>query len=312
MFFSVIIALYNKENYIERAIRGVLSQSHQDFELLVINDGSTDNGYEIVKKFNNQNIKLLHQTNAGVSAARNKGIELANGDFIAFLDADDEWLPNYLADMKKLIDKYPGGGIYAASYYIVRNDGQRKKADIKEISITEDSEGVIKDYFRTAFLGDPPVTSSTACIPKNVFSDIGDFAKKIRCGEDLDMWLRIALKYPIIFSKRPAAIYHYAVSNAANIYYPEEEKLINNWRLYYNKSDHQPYFIKYIERKQIQLALKCLLVGKREDAMRILISVRLKSLYLKKLLLLSFCMLSPTLLKKIARLKKYVYKKRVI
>ncbi|MFA6873908.1 MAG: glycosyltransferase family A protein, partial [Bacteroidaceae bacterium] len=117
---SVIIPLYNKERYIKRAICSVLNQSFGNFEIVVINDGSTDNSASIVESIDDTRIKLINQKNTGVSAARNKGIAESKYDFIAFLDADDEWKENHLAIIASLIEKYPLCGVFATSYYFLK------------------------------------------------------------------------------------------------------------------------------------------------------------------------------------------------
>ena len=105
--FSVVIPLYNKENYISETINSVLKQSVQDFELIVINDGSTDKSLDIVKSFNDFRISLIDQKNIGLSATRNKGIKLAKGRIVALLDADDLWQPNFLKEIKSFHEAHP-------------------------------------------------------------------------------------------------------------------------------------------------------------------------------------------------------------
>lgn len=104
---SVIIPLFNKESYIKRAIRSVISQTHPANEIIVVDDGSTDNGPAIVSAIEDHRIKLLSEENAGVSSARNHGISHAKGDVVAFLDADDEWHPNFLEVIGRLIALFP-------------------------------------------------------------------------------------------------------------------------------------------------------------------------------------------------------------
>src|SRR5690606_38944730 len=96
---SVVIPLYNKEVYIKQTIENVLKQSYQEFEILVVDDGSKDNGPAIVKSFTDSRIKLIQKINGGVSSARNVGIQNAKYEYIAFLDADDIWLPNHLEEI---------------------------------------------------------------------------------------------------------------------------------------------------------------------------------------------------------------------
>src|SRR5690554_2358538 len=105
--FSVVIPLYNKEKYISLTLKSVLNQSFKDFEILIVNDGSTDRSVEVVKKFDDSRIRLVDQPNAGVSAARNKGIKEAKFDWVAFLDADDRWDVEFLSEIANAIKKYP-------------------------------------------------------------------------------------------------------------------------------------------------------------------------------------------------------------
>ena len=111
--FSVIMPVYNGEKFIDEAIESVFMQSENDWELIIVNDGSTDSTGEVLGKYDkNEKIRIINQPNSGVSVARNNGMENAKGDYIAFLDADDIWHDNHLETMKKLIEKYPDAGLY--------------------------------------------------------------------------------------------------------------------------------------------------------------------------------------------------------
>lgn len=112
---TIVIPLYNKGQSVKRSICSVLNQSFSNFEIVIVDDGSTDNSVEVVKSFKDDRIKIVRQANAGVSAARNHGIDIASGQFITFLDADDEYEPNHLETLRKLIDGYPGHNVYATS-----------------------------------------------------------------------------------------------------------------------------------------------------------------------------------------------------
>src|SRR5690554_4515625 len=115
-YFSIIIPLYNKENYIHKTLISVLNQTFNAYEVIVINDGSTDDSVKIVKQINDQRIKIVHQKNLGVSVARNKGIELAKTNYICFLDADDFWQPNHLQSFYDAIHKFPNAKMYCNRY----------------------------------------------------------------------------------------------------------------------------------------------------------------------------------------------------
>ena len=117
---SVVIPLYNKEQSIAATIQSVLAQTYTDYEIIVVDDGSTDNSLKVVQErvseLENERVRIIHQENAGVSAARNKGILESKGKYIAFLDADDLWAPNYLATLAALIADFPNAGLYSLGY----------------------------------------------------------------------------------------------------------------------------------------------------------------------------------------------------
>ena len=125
--FSVIIPLYNKAKYINSALDSVLSQSIQDFEIIVIGGNSTDGSDDIVLNYSDSRIKFVHESGIGVSSARNQGIGMSRGNLIAFLDADDEWFPNYLETILRMRYRYPHAGIYSTDYmYSTANPVFRK------------------------------------------------------------------------------------------------------------------------------------------------------------------------------------------
>ena len=119
MFFSVVIPVYNKEKEIRSTLETVLVQSFIDFEVVLVDDGSSDGSMEIVKGIKDSRIRLFSQKNQGVSAARNAGIRQAVGQYIALLDADDRWEPSYLKEQYDLIQKYPQCGVFAVNYSYV-------------------------------------------------------------------------------------------------------------------------------------------------------------------------------------------------
>ncbi|WP_214041487.1 glycosyltransferase family 2 protein [Methanoculleus sp.] len=210
---SVVIPLYNKGPYIARALNSVFAQTFQDFEVIVVDDGSTDDGAEIVRAFDEPRIRLIQQENRGVSAARNRGIAAARAELVAFLDADDEWLPEFLETILRLRRKFPDAGAYATSYYI-QYYSHLQEANIQHLP-SKPWEGIISRFFQVAAKSEP-ITSSSVCIPKTVFDRIGFFAVGKWWGEDTEMWGRIALYYHIAFCREPIAVYHYEATNRAN------------------------------------------------------------------------------------------------
>ena len=209
---SVIIPLYNKEHEIKRTINSILSQTFQNFEVIVVDDHSSDNGPAIVKSIADHRIALIEQDHRGVSYTRNHGVRLATTDFIAFLDADDEWMPNHLETILRLIEKYPEAGMFTTAWKIFTAEGKTKWANFQYIP-SPPWEGLLPDYFRSGALGDDPVNASTVVIPKKIFHEMGGFDDEYWYGEDTDLLGKIALKYPVAFSWEFGAIYHVDASN---------------------------------------------------------------------------------------------------
>lgn len=184
---SIVIPLYNKGPHIARALNSALTQTLQDFEVIVVDDGSTDNGANIVMDFNDPRIRLVQQENMGVSAARNRGVYESTSDFIAFLDADDEWMSSHLETILRLRNMYPEAGMYATAYKINMPNRKTLRPCYKFIS-NAPWEGIIPNYFKSAALGDPPVCSSSVAIPKKIFIEVGGFSQAYCWGEDGDLW----------------------------------------------------------------------------------------------------------------------------
>ncbi len=236
--FSTIIPLYNKASCVARAIQSVLDQSHDDFELIVIDDGSTDGGWELVKLFKDPRISLVRQDNAGVSAARNHGISLAKGELLAFLDADDAWKPDFLKTIERLREKFPQAGLYATAYQIVGPNGQGRS--VRFHGIPEPPwEGVVSSYFKSAALGEPPVCASAVAIPHDILKKNGGFPVGKRMGEDLDLWGKIALKYPVAFSGQVQATYYQNAENRACVKFGhgDEHPFIETVALYRERGE---------------------------------------------------------------------------
>ncbi|MFA6189055.1 MAG: glycosyltransferase family A protein [Sulfuricurvum sp.] len=209
MTFSIIIPLYNKADNVARTLESVLSQTYRDYEIVIVDDGSTDNSLSIVRSFDDPRIRIVQQKNAGVSAARNRGIAEAKYDLIAFLDADDEWLPDYLKTIKELENSSLQCHVFATNYKIVdSNINERFPVDTNLVLKNKES-GIIKNYFDSAVRTAPPICSSAVVIHKKALESIGGFPIGITLGEDLLTWARLACKYKIAYSKSIMAIYNF-------------------------------------------------------------------------------------------------------
>ena len=207
MIISVVIPLYNKEKKIEYTLKSVFTQTFQNFEIVIVDDGSTDNSVEEVEKFTDSRIRLIHQTNAGVSAARNRGIEAASGELIAFLDADDVWMPEYLATQYGLYQKYPECSVYACNYEFRDSEGKVTPTIIRKLPF-EGDDGILSNYFEVASCSHPPLWTSAVVVKKSAIQAIGGFPIGIKSGEDLLTWARLAVSGTIVYSKTVQAIYN--------------------------------------------------------------------------------------------------------
>jgi len=197
---SVVIPLYNKEKTIERALRSVLAQTFQDFEVIVVDDGSTDQGPQVVSRLADSRIRLVWQANAGVSAARNRGVAEARSEVVAFLDADDEWLPPFLEAIQGLVRANPMAVLFATGYFKQTDDGVCRPVRVEA--------GGGWDYFQVAADGDPPVHVSAAAVRKSALEAIGGFPVGIRSGEDLLTWARLAAQFSLAYDERCLARFY--------------------------------------------------------------------------------------------------------
>lgn len=203
---SVIIPLYNKTGSIAQALDSVLAQEYQDFEVVVVDDGSTDGGASVVENYGDARIRLVRQANAGVSAARNRGIEEARGEYVAFLDADDVWMPGFLSEIAALRREFPQCRAQATNY-VFNSNGAKSPTILRKIPFSGE-RGVLTNYFEVASCSHSPVCSICVCIDRDLLQEIGGFPLGIKSGEDLLTWARIAVRTQWAYSMKPLAQYN--------------------------------------------------------------------------------------------------------
>ena len=236
--FSVIMPLYNKAPFVRKALESIASQTYRDFELIIIDDGSTDNSAAICEEFFqtfnhslahsiNVNRSFIHsfirQTNSGVAAARNNGVAACHGEYVCFLDADDWWEPTFLEEMDKLVAEYPDAGIYASNY-IYYKPGKTHVA----LYLPRGYMDYPKAYYEGSAM---PVWTGTTCMPRKVFDEMGGFPIGIKLGEDFLLWAKSAQHYKVAFCEKALAYYNNDVPASLratrNLHKPEHNMLFH-------------------------------------------------------------------------------------
>jgi len=251
--FSIVLPLYNKASYIHQAILSIQNQTYQDFELIVVDDGSTDNSLEKLRiaiddlRFTNVDLRMsifdldspnvdlqvghkfriFKQENQGVSATRNKGVKLAKYDYIAFLDADDWWEPSYLFEMKLLIEEFPHAGIYGCSYYKVKNKSNIAAQIGVETNFTKGYINYSQVYVKTFYM---PFWTGATVVKKGYYQEENGFKPNLKFGEDFDLWVRIATKHKAVLLNKHLSYYNQDVDvssrAAGGQYYKPNEHFI--------------------------------------------------------------------------------------
>lgn len=275
---SVVIPLYNKEAEVERALRSVLAQSLAPREVVVVDDGSTDGSVAVVERIleecHDTPIRLVRQANSGVSAARNRGIAEATGEYIALLDADDWWLSGYLAEVCRLMEYYPSADSYSTAFDIV-NNGKRTPAPVPA------AEGWV-DPSEEALKGRYAVIPSTATLKREVLLSIGGFPEGMRIGEDQWLWVRM-MQQGAKFCFSPMSLVRYsrtASNRSASIYRAElSEHSIAELR----NASNSPTLNEYIARIAIGKAITQSLRGGTADAAEVIATFSDTELNLRQL-----------------------------
>ncbi|MBU2541257.1 MAG: glycosyltransferase family 2 protein [Candidatus Omnitrophica bacterium] len=280
---SVIIPIYNRAQYLPDAVNSVLNQSYKDFEIIIVDDGSTDNTREVAERFIRQHpsvIRYFSQANKGPSAARNKGITEARGQYVAFLDADDEWLPEFLQKTTEAMVANACQWVYTNAY--------RLELDASEATIKKDffkapvaigaNENLYSAVLREDVIGGP----SKVVIMKECFKKVGGFHKDFRIREDWEMWIRLA-KHGFKICKVEEPLYIYKVRKNSTTksnpiakfiyeykivcsYAPEAFALHSSYReIYAEKLWSIARQILCMEKKDYRLFVRCIIKSQLFD-----------------------------------------------
>jgi glycosyltransferase involved in cell wall biosynthesis len=277
VFFSVVIPLFNKVDYIEAAVKSILDQTFIDYEIIIINDGSTDNSEALVLGFNDTRIQVFNQKNQGVSSARNLGIEKSKGNFIAFLDADDYWFPNHLEELSNLILDFPNCGIYCSRHKI-RISKNHFQIPVYN-GINKSFRGIVADYFFSNRPFRITWTSSLA-ISKEIIAKIGGFTAGVTNGQDLELWTKIGIKYPVALTNKTTAIYNYNISDSLTKNHVNSMKLMDFGQFRLSEKEN-PSLKSFLDLYRIEYGLHFYILGNTEKMKFYLKDVEQQNISLK-------------------------------
>lgn len=303
-FFSIIIPLYNKELFIEETLKSVFKQSFKDYEILVIDDGSTDASISKIKAFEDARIQIIHQKNQGAAAARNTGIALAKTDYIVFLDADDIWLPNHLEEFKKLLDDYPDCGLYCNRYKTKISNKKLLNTSFN-YSFPDNYRGIIPDFFEASLVNRVAFTSAVM-ISKTILSVYGNFDTIISSGQDLDLWVRIAIHKPVAISNKTTAIYRFEIPNSLSKTSFLSKTIIDldKFESYEAKNKSLK---KFLDVYRLEYSLQYRIAGDKKKSNELLKKISSKPPFITRLLL----KLPPNTLKSLLKIKHFLKRKGI-
>ena len=236
-FFSIILPTYNRAGFLPETIKSVLVQTFTDWELIIIDDGSTDNTKSVVEAIarNDQRINYVWQENAERSAARNHGIRQAKGEYICFLDSDDKYLPNHLAELELFLKskKYPIGLIHYGCTIIQGNHKEKVLPHTKAAN-----ENIVEYFFQN------PIPPIRVCLHKNTLR-YNHFDDDITIVEDTCLWMRIAKEFPVFVSTHIGVEYHLHDGNSVNRLQPSAKKMYDGLNIFLSRNPDIKRLIRY-------------------------------------------------------------------
>jgi len=294
MKVSVIIPTYNREAFLKRAIKSVLGQTFQDFELIIVDDGSTDKTKELVDSFDNDKIKYIYQENSGGAARpKNTGIKIAQGEYIAILDSDDEWLPRKLEKQLKFFENYPEISVIGCNFLI----NGRKEYKIPKY----------KNVFKRMLATDDIGPGSIMVYKKEVFDKVGLFDENLKSSQDKEMRIRLAREYKFGFVREPLVNYHIGHDNISSLGL-SIEKREKDWQYIFEK--YKKYYQEdrrlYSDKLRYD-GTRYMLLGLAAKARKsFLLSIRKNSFNIKSYFYLVLSLFGLSFYNKLAKIKLWL------
>lgn len=277
---SVAIAVFNKENQIKSTLESVINQSYPVSEIIIVNDGSIDNSEQVILSISDVRIKYIKQENKGAAAARNKAIENCTNDYVALIDADDKWDLDFLKNIVNAINKYPNEKVFSTAIKRETDVGNSFKSSYNVP--TMDTIGVY-NYFE-ASTKCSIILSSVIVLHKDVFQEVGYFDKDILSGEDTDLWIRIGLKFPVVFIPKYLATYTYVANSLSYSKVALKDKL--NFDKFSEEEKTNPLLKKFLDLNRYSLAVSAKEIGDMEWYKRLFKSIDLNNLNSKQRIIL--------------------------
>lgn len=196
---------FKNSEIVKKSISSVLNQDYINFELIIIDDGSNDNIEYIINEFHDSRIRLIKQSNRGVSSARNRGIVNSKYKFLCFLDSDDTWTYNHLSVLKETISRYPSEMFFVTGH---KRLGNKTYISNETLNLKKSDNLLVSDFFKFAINKSETIHTNSVCIKKKALSKVGLFEEGVNRGEDVDLWLRLACYYNVIFINKTTTLYN--------------------------------------------------------------------------------------------------------